>query len=355
MTEQRQIAPVFSITDVDACSDSASGELPDVSPEPSEWLDADIPEDIVEVHESAHCYSPLGETASARSAAVAHQSEPLVTDTITRYLNEIGKKPLLSVEEELVLAAEVAAGNAASKVQMIEANLRLVVALAKRCQGRGLGLLDLIEEGNLGLIRAVEKFDPRLGNRFSTYATWWIKQAIDRALMNQANTIRTPIHVIKDMWQCQRHASQLALALGREPLPDDLAPLLGKSPGAVRKLLNARISVCSADQPAAENSDTALIDTICDSGGARPDAILESRDILDSMQHWLTRLSRKHREVLQRRFGLDGHEEATLEEVGRQVGLTRERVRQLQIEALAKLRRILEREGLSSECFREPE
>lgn len=277
------------------------------------------------------------------------------SDPVTLYLNEIGNTALLSMEEELQLAREASEGNLGSKNRMIEANLRLVVAIAKRYQGRGLGLLDLVEEGNLGLIRAVEKFDHLLGFRFSTYATWWIKQAIDRALMNQADTIRTPIHVVKEIWHYQKTAGQLAAVLGREPTPEELAPHLGKSPRAIRKLLNSRISICSADHPLVEDADVTLIDTFCDAGSSRPDTILEAHNILHSMEQWLGRLSGKHRDVLQRRFGLNGHQGATLEEVGRQVGLTRERVRQLQIEALEKLRRMMEREGLSLDCFREEE
>lgn len=275
------------------------------------------------------------------------------SDPVTLYLNEIGNTALLSVVEELQLARETSAGSLASKNRMIEANLRLVVAIAKRYQGRGLGLMDLVEEGNLGLIRAVEKFDHAMGYRFSTYATWWIKQAIDRALMNQADTIRTPIHVVKEIWQCQRQITQLTALLGREPTPEELAPHLGKSPRAVRKLLNGRITVCSADHPLTEDAEVSLLDTFTDGAGSRPDAILEADDLLQSMEQWLGRLSHKHRDVLQRRFGLNGHQGATLEEVGQQVGLTRERVRQLQIEALEKLRRMMEREGLSPDCFRE--
>lgn len=277
------------------------------------------------------------------------------TDPVTLYLNDIGSKALLSVEEEAQLAREASEGNRNSRNRMIEANLRLVVAMAKRCQGRGLGLLDLIEEGNIGLIRAVEKFDHSLGYRFSTYATWWIKQAMDRALMNQSETIRTPIHVQKDMWTCQKLVARFSAVAGREPSVEELAGFLGKPVVTVRKLLAGRITVCSADHPVVDESDVSLVDTFKCDGANQPEALLENDDLHASMRTWLDRLSEKHRDVLQRRFGLNGHEEATLEEVGRQVGLTRERVRQLQIEALGKLRRMLAREGLSRDCFREPD
>jgi len=275
------------------------------------------------------------------------------SDSITLYLNDIGNTALLSMEEELQLARETSEGNHASKNRMIEANLRLVVAIAKRFQGRGLSLMDLVEEGNLGLIRAVEKFNHLLGYRFSTYASWWIKQAIDRALMNQANTIRTPIHVVKEIWQYQKQSAQLTAALGREPTLEELALHLGKSPRAIRKLLSGRITICSADHPLVEDAEVSLLDTFTDCEASRPDAILESQDLMLNMDQWLARLSEKHRDVLQRRFGLNGHQGATLEEVGKQVGLTRERVRQLQIEALEKLRRMMEREGLTLDCLRE--
>lgn len=283
------------------------------------------------------------------------QNAGTCSDPVTLYLNEIGLKALLSLDEEVQLARETSEGNLTSKNRMIEANLRLVVAIAKRYQGRGLALMDLVEEGNLGLIRAVEKFDHSLGFRFSTYATWWIKQAVDRALMNQAETIRTPIHVMKDIWQYQRQFAQLTTTLGREPTLEELALHLGKSPRAIRKLLNGRISVCSADHPLVEGVEVSLIDTFTDGVASRPDVVLEAHDILLTMEQWLGRLSGKHRDVLQRRFGLNGHQGATLEEVGKQVGLTRERVRQLQIEALEKLRRMMEREGLTLDCFREEE
>jgi RNA polymerase nonessential primary-like sigma factor len=322
-------------------------------------------DDTATLHDPAHfdAFDPTlrsdDGSDSAHHAAVRDGSPPVFqnpgtcSDPVTLYLNEIGNTALLSLEEEVQLARETSEGNLTSKNRMIEANLRLVVAIAKRYQGRGLGLLDLVEEGNLGLIRAVEKFDHSLGFRFSTYATWWIKQAVDRALMNQAETIRTPIHVVKEFWQYQRQHAQLTITLGREPTLEELAPHLGKSPRAIRKLLNGRISMCSADHPLVDGTEAALIDTFSDAVTSRPDVILEAHDMLQSMEQWLGRLSAKHRDVLQRRFGLNGHQGATLEEVGNQVGLTRERVRQLQLEALEKLRRMMEREGLTLDCFRD--
>jgi RNA polymerase nonessential primary-like sigma factor len=298
-----------------------------------------------EANESFDGLTEVESRDEARSGALV--------DVTTMYLNEIGYTSLLTAEEELDLARQTMEGNTLSRKRMIEANLRLVVAIAKRYQGRGLALLDLVEEGNLGLIRAVEKFDYRLRYRFSTYATLWIKQAVDRALMNHANTIRMPIHVAKDLSLCLRTKRQLELLLGREATIEELASQMGRSQSFVKKLLRSGISVCSADQPLTDDADISMVETFVADSSLEPDAILENADMHQSMELWLSRLSDTHRDVVQRRFGLNGYESATLEEVGREVGLTRERVRQLQLEALAKLRRMLEREGLSRDCFRD--
>ena len=293
------------------------------------------------------------ESAGVEEEASRYRGDEGVLDATTLYLNEIGYLPLLSAEQEVQLAREVATGSRASKNRMIESNLRLVVAIAKRFQNRGLCLMDLVEEGNLGLIRAVEKYDPNLGYRFSTYATWWIKQAIDRALMNHAQTIRYPIHVMKDIQICVRANEQLRDLLGREPSLAELAAKTGKTVKEVKKLMGLHIKVCSADQLVSEDSDTTLIDNISSESNVEPQAILETENTNDNVDHWLGKLSKRHRDVVVRRFGLQGHEDGTLEEVGQQVGITRERVRQLQIEALGKLRRMMERDGFSAEHLRD--
>lgn len=280
-----------------------------------------------------------------------HQDPSL--DPATLYLNAIGILPLLTAAQEVVLAREVAQGVPGSRGRMIEANLRLVVSIAKRYQGRGLSLLDLIEEGNLGLIRAVEKFDPELGYRFSTYATWWIKQNIDRALMNQASPVRLPVHVVKDLAQCIRAVMRLRSQLQREPTPAEVASHMGRPEPSVRNMLGNQLRFCSTDLPLADAPDLTFIDTVASPDDHQPATQLEEQDLKQNVDQWLELLPAKHREIIARRFGLRGFESATLEEVGKEIGLTRERVRQLQLEAMAKLRRIMEREGFSADCLRE--
>lgn len=268
-------------------------------------------------------------------------------DPTTLYLNEIGHKPLLSAHEEIRLARQVAQGDSDSKKQMIESNLRLVVTLAKRSLNRGLPFLDLIEEGNLGLIRAVEKFNPELSYRFSTYATWWIKQSIDRAIMNTGNSIRMPIHLIKEINACTQVLRQLTDELGRKLNDEELATRMGKSVSYIAKLRKKEIKVCSADTPLPQDDEKSMLDVFPDEDDCDPEHILEKEDLKQKLECWIERLNARESEIIARRFGLFGYESSTLDEVGAEIGLTRERVRQIQIEALARLRRFVEREGLS--------
>lgn len=269
-------------------------------------------------------------------------------DATQLYLNEIGFSPLLSAEEEVYFARKALKGEEAARKRMIESNLRLVVKIARRYVNRGLALLDLIEEGNLGLIRAVEKFDPERGFRFSTYATWWIRQTIERAIMNQTRTIRLPIHVVKELNVYLRAARELTQKLDHEPTPEDIATLLDKPVADVERMLGLNERVASMDTPIGPSSDKTLVDTVPDQQVSDPASLLQDSDLSDSLDHWLCELTEKQREVVARRFGLRGYETSTLEEVGREIGLTRERVRQIQVEALKRLRDIMEKQGLDS-------
>ncbi len=272
-------------------------------------------------------------------------------DATQLYLNEIGYSPLLTPEEEVHFARMARRGEEAGRKRMIESNLRLVVKIARRYINRGLTLLDLIEEGNLGLIRAVEKFDPERGFRFSTYATWWIRQTIERAIMNQTRTIRLPIHVVKELNVYLRAARELTQKLDHEPSADEIAQMLDKPVNEVKRMLGLNERVASVDTPLGPDSDKSLLDTIADVQVSDPAQLLQESDIKDSIGMWLGELTEKQCEVVSRRFGLRGYETSTLEEVGREIGLTRERVRQIQVEALKRLRVIMETQGLSSESI----
>ena len=284
------------------------------------------------------------EPAAARFAGDARERE---IDATRLYLSEIGFSPLLSPEEVVRFARLAQRGDESARARMIESNLRLVVKIARRYMNRGLALLDLIEEGNLGLIRAVEKFDPERGFRFSTYATWWIRQTIERGLMNQTRTIRLPIHVVKEINLYLRAARRLAQSLDREPSPEDVAEMLDKPIEDVKHMLGLNERVKSVDAPRSPDTDKSLLDTIPDEQNTDPALLLHDSDVQVNIEAWLGQLNTKQRAVVERRFGLRGRESATLEEVGNELGVTRERVRQIQIEALRRLRQIMEREGFS--------
>ena len=272
-------------------------------------------------------------------------------DPTRLYLNEIGLSPLLTAEEEVLFARQARLGDANARKRMIESNLRLVVKIARRYMHRGLVLLDLIEEGNLGLIRAVEKFDPERGFRFSTYATWWIRQTIERALMNQTRTVRLPVHVIREISVYLRAARQLAQRLDREPAPEDVAKMLGRPIEEVKHLLGLSERATSVDTPTGPDVDRVLLDSIADEHNPDPSLLLQRSDVKQHIDVWLNELTEKQCAVVERRFGLHGREAATLEDVGLELGVTRERVRQIQMEAIKRLRQILQREGFSLEAL----
>ncbi|CCN85804.1 RNA polymerase, sigma S (sigma 38) factor [Vibrio nigripulchritudo SFn27] len=272
-------------------------------------------------------------------------------DATQLYLGEIGFSPLLTAEEEVLYARRALRGDEAARKRMIESNLRLVVKISRRYGNRGLALLDLIEEGNLGLIRAVEKFDPERGFRFSTYATWWIRQTIERALMNQTRTIRLPIHVVKELNIYLRTARELSQKLDHEPTAEEIAQQLDKPVDDVSKMLRLNERVSSVDTPIGGESEKALLDIIPDINNSDPEVCTQDDDIKHSLIDWLDDLNPKQKEVLARRFGLLGYEPSTLEEVGREINLTRERVRQIQVEGLRRLREILVKQGLNMESL----
>lgn len=272
-------------------------------------------------------------------------------DPTQLYLIEIGSSPLLTAEEEVHYARLARKGDDKARNHMVRCNLRLVVKIARRYLNRGLPLLDLVEEGNLGLIRAVEKFDPERGFRFSTYATWWIRQNIERAIMNQTRTIRLPIHIIKELNRILREARNMTQRLDHEPTFEDIAKALGENPNDVNKLLRLNERTLSVDTPMGDDTEKPLLEALADQQNDGPAEILEDNNIRSQLDECLQLLNEKQRSILARRFGLLGYEAATLEEVGSEVGLTRERVRQIQVEALKALRTIMEEKGIELETI----
>ncbi|QSP94242.1 RNA polymerase sigma factor RpoS [Marinobacter salinisoli] len=311
---------------------------------------ADVDESEEELHEEkAENQSSNDDAAETEeiSSQGRYGSSQKQLDATQLYLNEIGFSPLLTPEEEVYFARLARKGEESGRKRMIESNLRLVVKIARRYVNRGLTLLDLIEEGNLGLIRAVEKFDPERGFRFSTYATWWIRQTIERAIMNQTRTIRLPIHVVKELNLYLRAARELTQKLDHEPSAEEIAKLVDKPVADVKRMLGLNERVASMDTPIGSGGDKSLLDTVADEGATDPAEVLQDDDMCSCLEKWIDQLSDKQQEVLARRFGLRGYPVSTLEEVGHEIGLTRERVRQIQVEALRRLREILEKEGLS--------
>jgi len=290
----------------------------------------------------------LSDDAGEEDAQESFESskEEKVLDAASLYLKEIGYAPLLSAEEEVFFARKIAKGDEAARKRMIESNLRLVVKIARRYVNRGLSLLDLIEEGNLGLMRAVEKFDPELGYRFSTYATWWIRQSVERALMNQTRTIRLPIHVVKELNVYLKASRRLAQELDHDPTAEEIAQSLDKTVDDVSRMLRLNERVTSVDVPMGKDGDRMLVETLADEHPSDPEELVEDQDMNDAVELWLSELTDKQQEVIVRRFGLHGHDVCTLEEVGHEIGLTRERVRQIQVEALRRLRSIVNKQGL---------
>ena len=331
----------------------------DRSPEPERELlsDPEVGEPLESdglLDEDEEAAPLTGDVTTALSAEPAEPEPQFGDDQLdaTRiYLSEIGYSPLLTAEEEVYYARRALQGDEAARRRMIESNLRLVVKIARKYVNRGLPLLDLIEEGNLGLIHAVEKFDPERGFRFSTYATWWIRQTIERGIMNQTRTIRLPIHIIKELNLYLRAARKLSQSLDRTPSPEEIAVMLDKPLADVKRLLGLNEHITSVDTPIGKDGDRMLLDAIPDENNTDPSTILQDADLQTIVGRWLARLNEKQREVMELRFGLNGHEKGTLEEVGEAIGVTRERVRQIQMDALKRLRQLLQSEGLSEESL----
>jgi RNA polymerase nonessential primary-like sigma factor len=295
---------------------------------------------------------PLPESEAPEMAEPTAELDSFFDEThdVTQlYLNEIGRESLLTPDEERDLANRVRQGDFNARQSMIEHNLRLVVNIAKHYVNRGLTLLDLIEEGNLGLMHALEKFEPERGFRFSTYATWWIRQNIERAIMNQSRTIRLPVHVIKELnvyLRAQRHLETHGMP---DAGPEDIAALTGKSVEDVRRVLQLNDRMASLDAPLDIDPSLSIGEAIADENSEMPEDMLQAFEVERYVHEWLGELSEKHRWVIERRFGLNDQELATLEELAEHLGVTRERVRQIQLEGLQTLRRILRRNGIGKD------
>lgn len=278
------------------------------------------------------------------------RDDTLSKDPTDIYLREIGIAPLLSKEEEIHFGRLAKQGDLDARKKMIESNLRLVVKIARRYLRSGMAILDLIEEGNMGLMRAVEKFDPERGFRFSTYSAWWIQQNIERAVMSQTRTIRLPVHMVKKLNKCLRTSRELAKNLDHEPTPEEIATVSGKSSDEIEKMLHLNERVISIDMPISEQMNKPILDTISQDKND-PLEFINHHKLQKNLEKWLSNLNVKQRAVVERRFGLNNFEAMTLDETSVQIGLTRERVRQLQTEALKILRAQIEDQGNNLESL----
>lgn len=327
-----------------------------IKKEPKKEIELKKEKEIVDVEEEIEIPDEIeSEELSAEETVtdtIEEKEVPATTkpaDPTQLYLNEIGFSPLLNAEEEIRYTRLAQKGDAAARKKMIESNLRLVVKIARRYYNRGLEFLDLIEEGNLGLLRAVEKFDPERGFRFSTYATWWIRQTIERAIMNQTRTIRLPIHVVRELNMYLTTARELMRKQDHEPSHQEIADALNKPLSEVKNVLDLNEHLISLDILVGSDMNGGgrpLMDAIADTRKSDPAELLEDEGMSNTLTKCFDELNDKQREVLSRRFGLGGYDRQTLEEVGRAIGLTRERVRQIQMSGLKALREIMKKQGM---------
>jgi RNA polymerase nonessential primary-like sigma factor len=334
--------------------DCADPDLPGIASAdeglPPSGDEADVVGAAPSMRPEADCFTqelPLPEPAPGLGADI-------VNDVTQMYLNEIGQHLLLSAQEEIALARAMVAGDFDARQRLIEHNLRLVVSIAKHYTNRGLALPDLIEEGNLGLIHALEKFDTERGFRFTTYATWWIRQAVERAIMNQARTIRLPAHVVKELnvvLRALRHLEMHGQPDGRDATLEDVAYLLGKPIEKVRQVLGWNERMSSLDAPLDRSGGVSIGEGLADESALAPELVLHNAAIEAWVERWLDELDDRQRTVIQGRYGLNGREVATLEELAQEIGVTRERVRQIQAEALDKLRQRLKRRGFDRDAL----
>lgn len=288
---------------------------------------------------------------SVEETVTEETEKPAATlDPTQVYLKEIGFVSLLTPEEELRYTRLSVKGDEKAKHRVIEGNLRLVVKIARNYLNRGMDFLDLIEEGNLGLMHALEKFDPERGFRFSTYATWWIRQTIERAIMNQTRTIRLPIHVIKEMNIYLRAGKELSKKLGGKPSPEKIAEAIDKPAEEVRQMLGLQENTVSLDSVISRDTENTLVDVVPDDHKTNPEDLLESEILVQKLELWMDQMNEKHRDVLMRRFGIGEYtEKQTFEEIGEAMHISRERVRQLQAEAIRALHHIVTKAGVSAE------
>ncbi|MFL9923473.1 RNA polymerase sigma factor RpoS [Herbaspirillum lusitanum] len=319
------------------------GEQPDGDEEPEVIEGDDAAEDSAEAAAPAEGVEELKKVLAAE----------LSTDTTQHYLNQIGTRPLLSAAEELHFATLAKQGEFLARQKMIEHNLRLVVSIAKHYINRGVALLDLIEEGNLGLMRAIDKFEPERGFRFSTYATWWIRQSIERAIMNQARTVRLPVHMVRELNQVLRAKYHLEAQHhdGRDATAEDIAHLVDRPVEDVQDVLALSEHAASLDTPLDNDPQGSLMDLLPSAVEENPDTRAESHEMSLLIREWLKSLSEKQRVVVARRFGLDNDDPSTLEQLATEMGITRERVRQVQQEALLKLKRMLTARGVGKDAL----